>query len=59
MGMVETASVDIVGMASDQAKAATDKIKGCQDVFNTKTDKREKPVLGWITDVDLMKQARV
>lgn len=54
-----TAALAAVDGTLADAKAAMDKIKGCQDVFITKTGKREEPVLGWLTDVDLMKHARV
>ena len=37
----------------EEAKAAMRKVKDCRDIFATATGKRDEPVLGWLTNVDV------
>jgi hypothetical protein len=39
------------------AKDAMDKMKGSQDVFVTQSGGEREPVLGWLTNVDILKYA--
>jgi hypothetical protein len=41
------------------AKAAMDRLAGCEDVFATRNGKSDEPVEGWITDNDIAKAAKV
>jgi len=42
-----------------EAKAAMDSTHKCQDVIVTLNGKREEPVIGWLTNIDLGRLARV
>jgi hypothetical protein len=37
----------------EQAKEKMEKISNCQDVFVTETGKRDEPIKGWLTNVDI------
>jgi len=37
----------------EQAKTEMEKISNCQDVFITKSGKRDDPIKGWLTNVDI------
>ena len=37
----------------EQAKAEMEKISKCQDVFVTESGKRDEPIKGWLTNVDI------
>jgi hypothetical protein len=41
------------------AKRAMESVRGCQDVFVTKTGARTEPVIGWITNVIIEENSRV
>jgi hypothetical protein len=41
------------------AKTAMEAVNDCQDVFVTEDGSRDKPVLGWIMNVDIAKRAKV
>lgn len=41
----------------DEAKSAMLTRQGCSDLFITKTGKRDEPVMGWLTNVDMAKSS--
>jgi len=41
-----------------EAKAAMEALDKCQDVFVTKTGKKDEPILGWITNIILQENSR-
>ena len=47
------------GATLADAKRAMEQTPGCQDVFVTKTGKREEPVIAWITNAILEENSRV
>lgn len=46
-------------VTAGQAKAKMDSEPACQDVIVTKNGKRDEPVLGWLTNVELGKISRI
>src|SRR6478609_2956813 len=52
--MFETTFVVVSEKATlEEAKAAMRKVRDCRDIFATATGKRDEPVLGWLTNVDV------
>ena len=41
------------------AKAKMEAIEGCQDVFVTATGKADEPILGWLTNADIARKAKI
>ena len=54
------ASIAVVSQRATlaDAKDAMESTPNCQDVFVTKNGKREKPVVGWLTNVRIAEHAR-
>jgi hypothetical protein len=48
-----------VGQTLADAKLKMDGVANCQDVFVTEQGDPKEPVVGWLTNVDITKQARV
>ena len=40
------------------AKAAMEKTKNCQDVFVTENGIPEEPVIGWLTNTEILKHVK-
>jgi len=40
------------------AKAAMEKTKNCQDVFVTENGRSEEPVIGWLTNTEILKHVK-
>src|SRR6478609_9366376 len=52
--MFETTFVVVSEKATlEEAKAAMRKVRDCRDIFATAAGKRDEPVLGWLTNVDV------
>ncbi len=62
-GMKDYVSKTLAFVALDQnladAKAIMEGVKDCQDVFVTEHGKPDEPVMGWLTNIEIAKNAKV